>query len=116
MISIVIYIFLVFLALIGIRLLANGRILFGTLWIFLALTGSLLTASPVIANNLANLLGVGRGADLIFYVFVCFATGAILLLTGRLRTIEKQLLNLVRWSALEKAAEDDHERSGRKKI
>jgi hypothetical protein len=112
MISVVIYIFLVFLALIGLRLLANRRIVFGVLWIFLALTGGLLTASPTIANTLANLAGVGRGADLIFYIFLCFATGSILLLTGRLRTLEKQLIDLARWAALSRVSEDVNNHSG----
>jgi len=51
---------------------------------------------PQYTNILAHKLGVGRGADLVFYISILFFLFLILKLFARIRRLEKTVTELVR--------------------
>ncbi len=55
---------------------------------------------PELTNQLANKLGVGRGADLVFYTSIILFWFVILKLYARLRKLEQIITTLVRKDAL----------------
>ena len=55
---------------------------------------------PGITNELAHKLGVGRGADLVFYLSIIIFWFVILKLYTRMRRLEKILTEVVRKDAL----------------
>ncbi len=59
---------------------------------------------PGITNDLAHKLGVGRGADLIFYLSIVIFWFVILKLYTRIRRLEKTLTDVVRKDALTDSA------------
>jgi hypothetical protein len=61
---------------------------------------------PALANQLAALAGVGRGADLFFYVSIPGLAFALLLLLSRIRDLEQRETKLVREIALLRATID----------
>lgn len=60
---------------------------------------------PEYTNRLAKLVGVGRGADLIFYLGFLFMFFVILKLYSRLRKVEQTFTEMVRNKSLEEAEE-----------
>lgn len=60
---------------------------------------------PESTNILAKKLGVGRGADLIFYVSILLFWFIVLKLYARLRRLEKTVTQFIREDAIKKAAE-----------
>jgi hypothetical protein len=58
---------------------------------------------PEYTTRAANLLGVGRGADLIFYFFALFTLFALIILYTHVRTLSLQLTALVRHQAIRDA-------------
>lgn len=60
---------------------------------------------PDITNQLANRLGVGRGADLVFYTSIIIFWFVILKLYARIRKLEQLLTTIVRNKAIEEAEE-----------
>ncbi|MBK7147845.1 MAG: DUF2304 domain-containing protein [Bacteroidetes bacterium] len=65
--------------------------------------GALFVLFPVIPNELAHLVGVGRGADLVTYLFiVCFFLGGVNLYS-KIRKLEANQNELVRKIAIEQA-------------
>jgi len=60
---------------------------------------------PGITNNLAKKLGVGRGADLIFYLSILIFWFVILKLYARIRKLEQQFTDIIRSDAIRKAEE-----------
>ena len=75
--------------------------------ITMGMTGTLFVIFPGITVKAANLLGVGRGADLVIYftlvglVFIC------LMLFSKIRKLEEQLTRLIRSNALEHSKSPD---------
>jgi len=59
--------------------------------------------SPELSNKLANKLGVGRGADLLFYICILFFLFITLKLFSHIRRLEKTITDLVRQQAKEEA-------------
>lgn len=70
---------------------------------FLSIAGLLLAIAPEISNEVARFLGVGRGADLLFYCFILIALAAILNLHLRLRANHDAMTELARSIALSNA-------------
>ena len=62
--------------------------------------GMFLVVFPDLANRLAISLGVGRGADLIFYCFIVAFCYLGLLMYAKIRKLEQQLAELARRQAL----------------
>lgn len=66
-------------------------------------TGIFFVMNPDSANQLAHWSGVGRGADLVFYLGFLFLFFLVIKLYSRLRKIEQQFSELVREKAIEDA-------------
>ena len=62
--------------------------------------GIVLVVFPDLTTRLAAALGVGRGADLIFYLFMVAVCYFILLVYAKIRKLERQLAELARRQAL----------------
>lgn len=60
---------------------------------------------PDYTNTIAHKLGVGRGADLLFYICILFFLFIILKLFARIRRLEEKLTELVRHDAMTKRTE-----------
>lgn len=73
----------------------------GTLIVFItAGIGIGLVLFPDISNKIAKRMGVGRGADLIFYICILLFWFIISKLISRIKLLEAQITELVRKDAL----------------
>ncbi len=78
--------------------------LFDVLLIILFLmTGIFLVLFPDTSTEIANFVGVSRGADLLFYFSILFLFFLVLKLYSRLRRIEQKFTELVRKKSLDEA-------------
>src|SRR5215203_2851258 len=59
--------------------------------------------SPGYTSSIAHKLGVGRGADMLFYICILFFLFVILKLFARVRRLEETLTELVRQGAKREA-------------
>ena len=64
---------------------------------------------PESTNVIAHKLGVGRGADLLFYSCILFFAYIAMKLFDRIRRLERQLTELVRQMAIQNAVKDKTE-------
>ena len=62
---------------------------------------------PDLTNTIAHRLGVGRGADLIFYLSIVIFWFVIIKLYVRVRKLEKIVTDVVRKDALNEAAREN---------
>ena len=62
---------------------------------------------PDLTNTLAHRLGVGRGADLIFYLSIVIFWFVIIKLYVRIRKLEKIITDVVRKDALNEAGKQN---------
>lgn len=60
---------------------------------------------PNLTNTIAARFGVGRGADLVFYVSILIFWFVVLKLYARIRKLEQTLTQIIREDALNKAQE-----------
>jgi small membrane protein len=83
----------------SLKLIFNGHITGIIIGIF-ATIASVIVIVPEIAGQLANLFGVGRGADLLLYL--SFAIGMIMFLhvISKIHTQDKKITELVRFIAI----------------
>ena len=58
---------------------------------------------PGITNSIAKELGVGRGADLVFYISILIFWFVVLKLYVRIRTLEQSFTDMIRQDAIKKA-------------
>ena len=79
----------------------SGPISYGI--ILAALMGAVLVVFPDLSTSVARAVGVGRGADLIFYVFMLIVFAAIANLHLRLRAYSEVVTMLAREVALANA-------------
>jgi small membrane protein len=82
-------------------------------WFVTCLAMIIIAIDPEISNRMANLFGIGRGADLIMYaafVFVFFLIFKILL---RLNKIDKQISKLVTHIAVKDAKKNYNNESNK---
>lgn len=86
----------------SLKLINNGHIT-GIILGILATIASVIVVVPEIAGVLANLFGVGRGADLLLYL--SFALGMIMFLhvITKIHIQEKKITELVRFIAISQA-------------
>ena len=68
---------------------------------FLMTIGIFFVLDPEITNQLAHFLGVGRGADLIFYLAILGFGYITVLLYSKIKKLEDQLTQIVRKQSLE---------------
>ena len=74
----------------------------------LSVAGLVLAFLPDRANQVAAYVGIGRGADLVLYVFVVISLAAILNLHLRLRAQQESLTELARSLALLSVRRQQH--------
>ena len=79
------------------------------IYLLLASGGMVLTLRPDISTKIANTFGVGRGADLVFYLFIVFGLFHFVTISSKFQQLEQQITNLVRELAIAQA--QIHERS-----
>src|SRR5688572_17050630 len=63
-------------------------------------TATVFILFPNISNDLAHRLGVGRGADLVFYTSILIFWFVILKLYARIRRLEQTMTQIIRKDAL----------------
>lgn len=82
--------------------------------IYLALTctGVTLALYPELSTRVANLIGIGRGADLLLYVFVLFSLFHYASLASQLKRMEQQITMLARVLAINGALEGQENPQG----
>jgi hypothetical protein len=71
--------------------------------IAIALVGEYFVLFPDHAMNVANSVGIGRGVDLIFYVWILFSLVALLNLHLKLRVANERFVSLIRELALQRS-------------
>jgi len=64
-------------------------------------TGIFFVLDPEVTNQLAHFLGIGRGADLIFYLAILGFGYVTLLLYSKIKKLEDHLTQIVRKQSLE---------------
>ena len=82
----------------------------GLAWLALWIAAGVAIADPDIVVGLAGVLGIGRGADLVFYLSILFMFVAFFITYLRFRRVDEQLTKLVRHLAIrdaEKRPDDD---------
>lgn len=67
--------------------------------------GVFFVLNPEFTNRLAHWVGVGRGADLIFYLGFLFLFFLVIKLYSRLRKVEQNFTELVRKKSIEETEE-----------
>jgi hypothetical protein len=73
------------------------------LYALLVVVGIFLVLFPELATRLAHLIGIGRGADLVFYLFVIGSLFLSAHLLARLHDAERKITLLVRRLAVDQA-------------
>lgn len=66
-------------------------------------TGIVFILFPDFSTRIANLIGVGRGADLILYLFVIGFLFVFLIFYSKIKSLEKKITKLVRKHAIDEA-------------
>ena len=66
----------------------------------LTVGGAIFILYPDLSTHLANYIGVGRGADLILYIFIIFSLFHQVNIASRFKNIEHQMTAVVRRVAL----------------
>lgn len=99
------FILIPLLALMVIKYLGRfrSRLLDRLIVLSLGTFGIIMIMIPDLANSLAHLVGVGRGADLVLYVGLVGLGFMCLILYSKLRFIEAQLVKLARIEAIDQA-------------
>ena len=72
-----------------------------------AVAGAAMTVVPDFTTKVANLVGVGRGVDLFFYLSILGLAFVCLLLYSRVRQLESSITELARALAIKKANTPD---------
>ena len=72
---------------------------------FAVILGIFFTWMPEFSNDVANYLGIGRGADLIFYIWIVLSMLALASLYITFNKQERQITSLTRALALHQAQE-----------
>src|SRR5688572_7139889 len=75
----------------------------------LATCAVLFILQPELTQRIANKLGVGRGADLVFYISIMLFWFMILKLYARLRSLEQKFTDYIRKDALKNSITLGHE-------
>ena len=75
------------------------------LWLMVWASAATAIAMPGLTMDIAHLLGIGRGADLVFYCAILAMMVGFFFLFARLRRLEEDMTRLVRHLAIRDAAE-----------
>ena len=78
----------------------------GVAWLLLWAAAALSVAFPTILVALANILGIGRGADLVLYLSILFMFAGFFAVYLRFRRLDEQLTRIVRHLAIHDATKE----------
>jgi len=70
------------------------------LFLFVFALGLVFVVFPELTNHIANLLGIGRGADLLLYFSVIGGFLALILIYSKFKELERSVAELVRRQAI----------------
>lgn len=84
----------------------------GLFWCLLWTAGTVAILSPMSTNVAASYLGIGRGADLVFYLAIVAGLWVCLAFYNRFRQLEAMITELVRRDAIEHARQQESEETG----
>jgi small membrane protein len=76
----------------------------GATWLFLWVASATAIAFPELLVQLAHILGIGRGADLVLYLSILFSFAAFFAMYLRFRKVDEQLTKIIRHLAIRDAA------------
>lgn len=71
------------------------------IYLLCGVAGIILVLYPDLSTLIANRLGIGRGADLLVYLFIVVALFYAVSLMARIKRLERQMTALVRRQALD---------------
>ncbi len=71
----------------------------------LACVGIILVIDPEISNWMAHRIGIGRGADLIMYIFLVFCLFRFVGIASQSNAVERQMTKIIRAIALQNAGD-----------
>jgi hypothetical protein len=71
------------------------------IYLVCAVVGIVLVIDPEMASQVARVLGIGRGVDLMIYLFIILGLFYSAATTSRIKRLENQITAVVRKSALE---------------
>ncbi len=71
------------------------------IYLVCALVGIVLVIDPPLTTQIANWLGIGRGADLLFYLFIIASLFYVVATRSRIRRLEQQVTRLVQQNAID---------------
>lgn len=74
--------------------------------VLLSLLGVFFVLFPSVTNQLAHLVGVGRGADLVNYLFIVFFFLFGILIYSKIRKIQQVQTEIIRKIAIQQARKD----------
>ncbi len=77
-----------------------------------AVVGIVLVIDPALSSRVANSLGIGRGADLMFYLFIVASLFYVVATRSRIRRLEKQITRLVQQNAIDHPVQDKNKVQG----
>jgi hypothetical protein len=83
----------------------NRRAAFG--WTLLWIAAAAAIARPSLTVTVARFLGIGRGADLVFYCAILGMLIALFLIYVRFKRLEREITTIVRHLAIRDAEEDE---------
>lgn len=75
------------------------------IYFLLAVIGAIMVINPEMTTHIANQIGIGRGADLLLYLFIITALFYSVGVTAEMRRMRRQLTSVVREIALANPAE-----------
>jgi len=76
------------------------------LWLFFWLIAGIIVWIPNATNTAAQFLGVGRGADLVFYASILILFYILFRIYLRLEKMERDITKVVRKNSLDKTGEE----------
>jgi len=71
------------------------------IYLVCAAVGILLVLDPALTTQIANWLGIGRGADLLFYLFIIVSLFYVVATRSRIHRMEQQITRLVQQNAID---------------
>ncbi len=77
--------------------------------IAISLLGMVFVLFPSLSNKLAKYVGVGRGADLIIYIFMVFSFLYCIFLYAKLRKLQQDQTEIIKMIAIQQAIDNRKE-------
>jgi len=92
---------IVLVVLLGVYVFAlRSKVTDRLIMLVLAVVGIVLLAWPGLSSTVAGFVGIGRGADLVFYLFIVFCLFRFVSQAASTRRLEERLTEVVREQAL----------------